>query len=194
MSLFVRLKKNYLFFYIIFLFLIVFQIDFAVPVQYLTNSYLVGNAFSGATTSPTIAVIDSNPAVLATLSAPELYMSDSYIRSQTNNDQAVATQSISSAFFGTTEHQVTGQTSARNTMSNQVPSFSVVWPASSTVSLGLAVTAGNGLNSEYDDQWVGRYLNTQMKLTTLNMTPMMAIKVTPKFSLGFGWHFQKKQI
>ncbi|QGN95701.1 47 kDa outer membrane protein precursor [Piscirickettsia salmonis] len=196
MSLFVFLKNKYLvcavfvFVFVFFLFFIFFQNAFAVPVQYLTNSYLAGNAFAGAVTSANVAVMDSNPAILAQLSAPEVYISDSYIRSATNNSNAVATQSLSVS--GITE-AVSGQTSAGQATSKQVPSVFIAWPTSSVVSLGLTIVTGSSLNTEYNRQWVGRHLNTGMKLMTLAVTPIVAIKVTPQLSLGLGWHFQRNK-
>lgn len=56
--------------------------------------------------------------------------------------------------------------------------------------LGLAVNAPFGLATEYEDDWVGRYSALNSRLTTYNLNPVAAVKLTPWLALGAGAQFQ----
>ena len=54
------------------------------------------------------------------------------------------------------------------------------------VTLGIGLYSPFGLSTEYDSTWVGRYYAVNSELTTLNINPAIACRITDKLSLGTG--------
>jgi len=52
--------------------------------------------------------------------------------------------------------------------------------------LGASLTSISGAMLDYDDDWTGRYLNTEVKLLTVTFFPSIAYRVTDWLSLGGG--------
>jgi long-chain fatty acid transport protein len=51
---------------------------------------------------------------------------------------------------------------------------------------GLALTSPWGLGVQYDDDWFGRYDSIETRLTTVNLSPSLAYRVTDWLSIGGG--------
>jgi long-chain fatty acid transport protein len=56
--------------------------------------------------------------------------------------------------------------------------------------LGLGVTAPFGLANDYDEGWFGRYDSVESKLTTVNFSPVFAMRVNNRLSIGGGPNLQ----
>jgi len=56
--------------------------------------------------------------------------------------------------------------------------------------LGLAVTAPYGLGIDYGRSWFGRYDSYDNELTTLNVAPTVAYRISPRWSVGGGVDLQ----
>jgi long-chain fatty acid transport protein len=54
------------------------------------------------------------------------------------------------------------------------------------VSAGLGIFNPFGLGTEWDDNWEGRYLATDSKLTTFNINPVLSYQVIPSLSIAAG--------
>jgi len=67
-----------------------------------------------------------------------------------------------------------------------VPSGYISHQYSDKVWFGLGVNAPFGLETEYDDDWVGRYNAIKSQLYTYNFNPSMAFKVTDHATIGVG--------
>jgi long-chain fatty acid transport protein len=52
--------------------------------------------------------------------------------------------------------------------------------------LGLALTSPWGLGVQYDDDWFGRYDSIETRLTTVNLSPSLAFRITDWLSIGGG--------
>jgi long-chain fatty acid transport protein len=52
--------------------------------------------------------------------------------------------------------------------------------------VGLALTAPWGLGVQYEDDWFGRYDSVETRLTTVNLSPSLAYRVTEWLSIGGG--------
>ena len=52
--------------------------------------------------------------------------------------------------------------------------------------IGLALTSPWGLGVKYDDDWFGRYDSIETRLTTVNLSPVVAYRVTEWLSIGGG--------
>jgi len=71
-----------------------------------------------------------------------------------------------------------------------VPNFYVAWPVSDRVTAAFGVYSPYGLKNEYDDGWIGRYHAVYSELTTINVNPAFAFRVTDRLSLGVGASIQ----
>jgi len=56
--------------------------------------------------------------------------------------------------------------------------------------LGLGLNVPFGLETEYDDDWVGRYHGVKSAILTFNVNPTLAYKVNDQWSLGVGLNAQ----
>jgi long-chain fatty acid transport protein len=52
--------------------------------------------------------------------------------------------------------------------------------------VGLALTAPWGLGVQYEDDWFGRYDSVETRLTTVNLSPSLAYRITDWLSIGGG--------
>ena len=58
--------------------------------------------------------------------------------------------------------------------------------AARDVWVGLSLTSPWGLGVEYDDDWFGRYDSIETRLTTINVSPALAYRITEWLSIGGG--------
>jgi long-chain fatty acid transport protein len=56
--------------------------------------------------------------------------------------------------------------------------------------VGLSLTSPWGLGVEYDDDWFGRYDSIETRLTTVNLSPAMAYRITEWLSIGGGLNLE----
>jgi long-chain fatty acid transport protein len=56
--------------------------------------------------------------------------------------------------------------------------------------LGLALSAPWGLGVQYDDDWFGRYDSIETRLTTINLSPAAAYRITEWLSIGGGLNIE----
>jgi long-chain fatty acid transport protein len=72
-----------------------------------------------------------------------------------------------------------------------IPNLYLSWQLNDSLWLGIGVNAPFGLKTEYEQGWIGRYQALTSKLTTININPSIAYKVSDKVSLGFGVSAQR---
>ena len=72
-----------------------------------------------------------------------------------------------------------------------VPSAYFSTPIGDRWAVGLGVGAPFGLKTEYESNWMGRYLGIKSELTTVNVNPSVAFKVNENISLGAGVNWQR---
>jgi len=70
-----------------------------------------------------------------------------------------------------------------------VPNFYWVKTINDEMKFGLGVNTPFGLETSYDDAWVGRYHGVLSNLSTVNINPSLAYRVNEKFSIGGGLNF-----
>jgi long-chain fatty acid transport protein len=63
-------------------------------------------------------------------------------------------------------------------------------PNNNRLFFGLGLTAPFGLGGEFDDDWFGRYDATEVKLLTVNFSPVIAYKLSERISIGAGVDLQ----
>lgn len=71
-----------------------------------------------------------------------------------------------------------------------VPNLYYTYPINNQWTFGLGLSAPFGLKTEYDKNWIGRYLATDSELTLVNVNPAIAYEVNEQLSLGFGLDYQ----
>jgi long-chain fatty acid transport protein len=71
-----------------------------------------------------------------------------------------------------------------------VPNLYVAVPVSDRIRLGVGFSAPFGLETTYDEDWVGRYQAVRSKLTTIDINPAVAVRLTDWLSVGGGVSFQ----
>lgn len=75
-----------------------------------------------------------------------------------------------------------------------VPNFYYVTELENDVFFGVGVGVPFGLATEYDDGWVGRYHALNSEISSININPSIAWKVTPTVSVGFGLNIQYMEL
>jgi len=67
-----------------------------------------------------------------------------------------------------------------------IPNLFYSHPVSENMVLGLAITVPFGLTTDYEQDWIGRYLAYRSELTTINFNLAAGYKINEQVSLGFG--------
>ena len=75
-----------------------------------------------------------------------------------------------------------------------VPNLYWVTPINERIAFGLGVNAPYGLASDYDDDWVGRYLATHSELEVVNVNAVLSYDVSENFSIGIGVDYQRAEV
>ena len=75
-----------------------------------------------------------------------------------------------------------------------VPSFYYVHPVSDKLVLGLGFTAPFGTNTDYSDEFFGRFNGKKTELTALDLNPAFGYKINDTVSIGGGISVQKVDV
>jgi len=73
---------------------------------------------------------------------------------------------------------------------NFVPNLYYMSEFGDNYRFGLGINSPVGLNTTYDDGWLGRYTSTESDLKTININPSIAFKASDKLSIGLGANIQ----
>ncbi len=141
----------------------------------------VGNAFAGgAAFSDDASAMWSNPASLALFSRTQIvavgHLITPSIKFRNDGSLPAANQPL-------------GGSGGDAGGFNFVPNFYLALPLTSQWSVGVGVNVPFGLTTEYDDGWLGRYQALKSSITTINVNPAVAWRITPGFSVGFGVNY-----
>jgi len=141
-----------------------------------TAAMAQGNAFVAQADDPS--AIFYNPAGLTQLKRPEIYFNKVF--SMTNR-----TYTSPQGSYTTAEHKIF-----------VIPAFYAVLPVHERVVLGLGTFMPFGLGTTWPPSWDGRFLTTRSKLETINVNPVVAVKVLDNlsFAAGFNVLWSKVQI
>ncbi len=71
-----------------------------------------------------------------------------------------------------------------------VPNLYVSMPIGGKMAVGLGINSPFGLETDYGNNWVGRYHAIKSNMLTININPTIAYKVTDQLSLGAGINIQ----
>ena len=72
-----------------------------------------------------------------------------------------------------------------------LPALYLVVPINQQFAFGLGVNVPFGLETEWDDGWLGRYQALHSKVETINVNPALSWRIVPNFTVGVGASWQK---
>jgi long-chain fatty acid transport protein len=140
----------------------------------------LGNAFAGgAAAAEDASTMFFNPAGLSRMDSTQVQVDAHYL--------------VLNAYFknrGSTTTSTGAATTGGNSeggFSTPVPSMYFVQPINGRFTAGISVNCPFGLGTEYDKDWVGRYMAVKSQITTVDVSPTIAWKVTDRFSVGVGF-------
>lgn len=142
----------------------------------------MGNSFAGtASSADDASTVYFNSAGMTQLEKPSLQAGGHLVMPEASFDNDGSTTAVSTPLQGS---------DGKTNESAVVPNLYYVHPMNDTVTFGIGVNAPFGLESSYDDEWVGRYHATDSAMKTVNINPSFAFQVTDRLSIGYGFNFQ----
>lgn len=161
----------------------VFAAGFAIQEQNVTN---LGLAYSG---TGALAIDAStayyNPAGLTRLGESEIVLSGILIQGNFRLTASSAQASLPNSIVGTIP-QVPGDNRDRPGTVGAVPAMYVSKRLDDRWVVALSVNTPFGLDTEYQENGIARYLATNSSIKTLNFSPNIAYEWLPCLSFGFG--------
>jgi long-chain fatty acid transport protein len=147
----------------------------------------LGNAYAGQSASAADATtVFYNPAGMSFLPGPQVVLGVAAIDV---NGKFSNTGSTIPALATATGSQPGGNGgNAGSTIA--VPNFFATLPLGDKLSLGFGVSVPFGLQTEYEDSWIGRFQGIKSDISTINYNLAMAFKVTDTISIGAGVNYQ----
>lgn len=151
----------------------------------------MGNAYAGVgATAEDASTEFYNPAGMALIKNPQLVVAGSLldINVKANVDSASTYNSavvtpISSAANVTTS--VTGTNNVQAGARAPIPALHFVYPLE-RFAFGIGLTAPFGLETDYPEDAITRFMATESKLQDIDLSPSVSFEVTQQFSVGVG--------
>ncbi len=75
-----------------------------------------------------------------------------------------------------------------------IPAMYLVVPINQQFAFGLGINVPFGLETEWDDGWIGRYQGLHSKVETININPALSWKINDQFTLGVGANWQRAKL
>lgn len=143
----------------------------------------LGRAFAGSAAAPgDCAVVANNPAAMSEIK-DGCFQAD------------VTAINFSTKFHGSGQdflgNPLTGGDGGDGGTTQPVPALYIVHSVNEQFSLGASVTVPFGFQTEYNDQWVGRYDSLKSKLQSPALTFAGSWKLNDEFSLGASFIAQR---
>jgi len=138
-----------------------------------------GNAYAGASAGGSdISSMFFNPAILTRYQGTQLQFGLTEILPSSKLSNAVASRSNGGG-------SISGATSTGNiAKSATLPTLYALWSLNEDLKLAISVNVPFGLTTEYDPNWAGRYQSIKSHLETLDITPTVAYRLSPEWSVG----------
>lgn len=153
----------------------------------------MGNAFAGAAASAEDAsTIWFNPAGMSELKdTKQVSAAVHFIMPQANftNVASRVNPALTGGNVAAAETALGGVNGSTD-KSAVVPNFYAVYPINERTKAGLGINAPFGLETNYDDDWYGRYHALKSDMKTVNINPALSYEVNDKLSVGGGVNAQ----
>ena len=143
----------------------------------------LGNAYAGgAASAEDASTVFSNPAGMARFSTIQIVGAGN-----------IVTPSIKFHDDGSLNafNQPLGGTGGDAGGTALIPAMYAVVPINQQFAVGLGVNAPFGLETDWDNGWLGRYQALNSKVETLNVDVALSWKIVPNFTVGVGVDWQK---
>lgn len=75
-----------------------------------------------------------------------------------------------------------------------LPALYLAVPINQQFVFGLGVNVPFGLETDWDDGWIGRYQGLNSKVETINVNPALSWKINDQFSVGAGVSWQRAKL
>ena len=147
------------------------------------NGSGLGNAFSGgAASAEDASTVWSNPAGMSRFKTIQVVGAGNVLMTSNkfSNDGSLA------AF-----NQPLGGNGGNAGITALLPAMYVVVPINEQFAFGLGIGAPFGLETDWDDGWLGRYQGLNSKVETLNVNPVFSWKINENFTVAAGADWQK---
>jgi len=157
------------------------------------NASGLGNAYAGsAAVAADASTIFFNPAGLTLLPGTQVVIAGAGIDIQTQfNGTASQTQFPPSPPAPPGTVPLGTNTGGNAGGWSFVPSFYFSAPVGDRWAVGVGVGAPFGLKTDYEANWMGRFLGIESEVKTVNINPSVAFKVNDTVSLGAGINWQQ---
>ena len=142
------------------------------------TAYAVGSSGIGDAST-----VFFNPAGMSRLSGTHVNDGIQAVYSQVDIKGSAVYSPITGGLAGTA---IDGKEKTDTDLLAGVPSGYISHQYSDRVWFGFGINAPFGLETEYDDDWVGRYHAIKSELLTFNFNPSMAFKFTDHATIAFG--------
>ncbi|MFK5986897.1 MAG: outer membrane protein transport protein [Pseudomonadota bacterium] len=143
----------------------------------------LGQAFAGASAvAEDASTIYFNPAGMTFLEGSQITAGIHIIKPKTSFNDA-GTQATLAGTIPVALNSASGGDAGGY---NFVPNFYYVTEINNALHFGIGVNSPVGLNTSYDDNWMGRYTSIESDLKSMNINPSIAFKASEKLSLGIG--------
>lgn len=147
----------------------------------------LGNAFAGGSAGAEDATtIFYNPAGMTRLSDQQFILGAHVIIPSLKFDNKDSTHVLQ----GATGKQLSGGNGGDGGVTKLVPNLYYSKKLSDRFVMGIGINVPFGLDTKYDDNWVGRYHAVESDVLTININPSLAYKVNDHLSIGAGFSAQ----
>lgn len=75
-----------------------------------------------------------------------------------------------------------------------LPAMYLVVPINQQFQFGIGVNVPFGLETDWDDGWLGRYQGLNSKVETINVNPALSWKINDQFTVGAGFSWQRAKL
>ena len=144
------------------------------------NASGLGNAYAGsAAVADNASTVFYNPAGMTELKTHEL---------------SIGGNAIHPSFKFTDQDSTTGGGyggDAGNLVG--LPNLYGSWAVTKDLYLGIGFNAPFGLQTKYEEGWIGRFQSTDFEIKTYNVNPSLAYRINDKVSLGLGLNWQRME-
>lgn len=143
-----------------------------------------GNAYAGATAGgDELSLMFFNPAALGGIDKAQLQAVTTAVLPRSELSNAAGSTIVRTPIGGTGHNSDIAADAV-------LPAFYAAAPLPGRVTLGVGVNVPFGLETNYPDEWVGRYHAVKSELKTVNINPAIAWRATDWLSLGGGFQAQ----
>ncbi len=143
----------------------------------------LGNAYAGgAAAAEDASTIWSNPAGMANFTSMQVVgaVSGIFPSAKFSNSGSVAAA-----------NQPLGNEGGQAGQAAALPAMYLLVPINRQFAFGLGVGVPFGLETKWDDGWLGRYHGLQSKVETMNVNPAVSWRINDAFSVGLGVDYQQ---